>query len=79
MFFNQGGFSMLVLSRKNGESVQIGDSIEVKVLEVSGGRVKLGFSAPPAMAIKREEIHGAYPHPFTAWVRGSAANAVCSL
>lgn len=51
---------MLVLSRKCGECVQIGSSIEVKVLEVSGGRVKLGFSAPLETAIQREEIHAGY-------------------
>jgi len=47
---------MLVLTRKNGESVQIGDAIVVKVLSVSGNHVKLGFSAPPQVAIRREEI-----------------------
>ena len=51
---------MLVLSRKCGECVQIGSSIEVKVLEVSGGRVKLGFSAPLETAIQREEIRTGY-------------------
>ena len=59
---------MLVLSRKTGECVRIGPSIEVKVLELRGGRVKLGFSAPPEVAIQRDEIQDAYPQdPVGVW------------
>jgi carbon storage regulator len=58
---------MLVLSRKSGECVRIGESIEVKVLEIDGGRVKLGFSAPPDVNIQREEIRGAPPRRFRRW------------
>ncbi len=47
---------MLVLTRKSGESVYIGRGIEVTVLAVQGGRVKLGFAAPPEVSIRREEI-----------------------
>jgi carbon storage regulator len=47
---------MLVLSRKNGQRVRIGDDIEVTVLEVQNGRVKLGFSGPPEITIHREEV-----------------------
>lgn len=47
---------MLVLTRKDGESVQIGEGISIKVLSISGNRVKLGFSAPPEVAIRRKEI-----------------------
>jgi carbon storage regulator len=47
---------MLVLTRKDGESVQIGDCISIKVLAISGNRVKLGFSAPAEVAIRRKEI-----------------------
>ena len=61
--FLPGGFPMLVLSRKHGQCVRIGDSIEVKVLEIEGGRVKLGFSAPPEVNIQREEIRHALPRP----------------
>ena len=50
----QEGFPMLVLSRKNGESVRVGETIEVKVLAIDGSRVKLGFSAPPHVDIQRE-------------------------
>jgi carbon storage regulator len=47
---------MLVLSRRNGERVRIGQYIEVTVLESQNGRVKLGFTAPPDVPIHREEV-----------------------
>jgi carbon storage regulator len=47
---------MLVLTRKDGEAVLIDGVIRVKVLGIQGGRVKLGFSAPPDIAVQREEI-----------------------
>jgi carbon storage regulator len=58
---------MLVLSRKSGECVRIGESIEVKVLEIDGGRVKLGFSAPADVNIQRDEIRGTLPRRFQRW------------
>jgi carbon storage regulator len=48
---------MLVLSRKRGERVRIGDSVEVTVLAISGSRVKLGFVGPPDILIHREEVN----------------------
>lgn len=48
---------MLVLSRKKGESIVLGGSITVTVLEVHGSRVRLGFTGPEEVAIHREEIH----------------------
>jgi carbon storage regulator len=47
---------MLVLSRKDGESVCISHGIQVKVLSIRGGTVKLGFEAPADIVIRREEI-----------------------
>ncbi len=47
---------MLVLSRKRGEGIVIGDGVTVTVLEVHGGRVKLGFNAPAEVPIHREEV-----------------------
>ncbi len=47
---------MLVLTRKANQRVFIGESIEVRVLETSGGSVKLGFTCPPEVAIHREEV-----------------------
>ncbi len=47
---------MLVLTRKTGESVCVGSALEVRVLSVCGGRVKLGFSGPPEIIVQRSEI-----------------------
>jgi carbon storage regulator len=47
---------MLVLSRKQGEEVVIGDNIRLTVVAIRGGRVRLGFTAPPDVAIQREEL-----------------------
>jgi carbon storage regulator len=48
---------MLVLSRKRGERIRIGESVEVTVLAISGSRVKLGFSGPPDVWIHRDEVY----------------------
>lgn len=48
---------MLVLSRKSGERVLVGEDIEVTILEIDGDRVKLGFDAPRYVPICRAEIH----------------------
>ena len=47
---------MLVLSRKVGEGIHIGDGIEVAVLSVRNGRVRLGLAAPRAVTIRRREL-----------------------
>lgn len=46
---------MLVIRRRTGESVRLGGSIEVTVLEISANRVKLGFVAPPEVEVVRAE------------------------
>lgn len=48
---------MLVLARKVGEAIAIGDGISVRVLEVKGGQVKLGVEAPNDITVHREEIY----------------------
>jgi carbon storage regulator len=68
---------MLVLSRKNGQRVWIGGSIYVEVLEIGPGRVKLGFSAPANMDIRREEIRKPRPAPLPAWRECPAVAEVC--
>ena len=47
---------MLVLSRKIGESIEIGGGIRVTVTEVRGGRVRLSTQAPPDVRVFRKEI-----------------------
>ena len=48
---------MLILTRRMGESVMIGDQVTVTVLGVKGGQVRLGFTAPPNVAVHREEVY----------------------
>jgi carbon storage regulator len=48
---------MLVLNRKPGERVMIGDEIEVTVLRVQGNQVKLGIRSPEEIPIHREELY----------------------
>jgi carbon storage regulator len=48
---------MLVLSRKRGEGIVIAENVTVRILDVRGDRVKLGFVAPAETPIHREEIH----------------------
>lgn len=48
---------MLVLTRKNGEAVTVGDQIRIIVLDVKGNQVRLGVEAPSDMRIYREEIY----------------------
>lgn len=48
---------MLVLSRKTGESIMLGDDIEIVVVSVDKDTVRLGISAPKAVGIYRKEIY----------------------
>jgi len=50
---------MLVLSRRVGESIIIGDNIQVRVLKIENGVVKLGIMAPDDVRIYREEVYNA--------------------
>jgi carbon storage regulator len=47
---------MLVLSRKKGESIMIGDNVEITVIGVDGDTVRIGISAPKHVEIFRKEI-----------------------
>ena len=48
--------SVLVLSRKVGETIQIGPNVAITVVKISGGGVRLGIEAPPEMSVVRREI-----------------------
>lgn len=48
---------MLVLSRRLGESIVIGNEVVVRVIEVRGDQVKLGIEAPRSVQIHREEVY----------------------
>lgn len=47
---------MLVLSRKSNETIQIGDDIEIRILEVKGDTVRIGIEAPKSVDILRGEL-----------------------
>jgi len=47
---------MLVLSRKQGESIVVGTAIRVTVIELRGGRVRLGIEAPAHVNVRRQEL-----------------------
>ena len=48
---------MLVLTRKPGQSIMVGDDIEVQVLSVAGEKVRLGITAPRDVGIFRNEVY----------------------
>ena len=47
---------MLILQRKPGESLVIGEDVRVSVVSIEGGRVRLAISAPPEVSILRSEL-----------------------
>jgi carbon storage regulator len=48
---------MLVLTRKKGESIQIGEDIEIIIAAVNGDQVKIGINAPKHIEIHRKEVY----------------------
>jgi carbon storage regulator len=48
---------MLILSRRPGESVHVGDDIKITVLSVKGQQIKIGLDVPENMPVYREEIY----------------------
>ncbi len=53
---------MLVLTRRPGESIVIGDGIKLTVVSIGPGRVKIGVEAPPSVRVDRAEIHARIQH-----------------
>jgi carbon storage regulator CsrA len=53
----KGNLIMLILTRRVGERLCVGDEIKVTVLRVAGNQVKIGVEAPRSIAVHREEIY----------------------
>lgn len=47
---------MLILARKKGEAIQIGEHIEVKITQIKGDQVKIGINAPKYVEVHRKEV-----------------------
>jgi carbon storage regulator len=65
IFINFSNFKgvklMLVLTRRAGETVMMGNDISITVLSVQGGQVRIGMDAPQAIKIYRQEIYDRIP------------------
>lgn len=48
---------MLILTRKSGEGIRIGDAITLKIIEIRGNQVRLGVEAPRNISVHREEVY----------------------
>ena len=57
---------MLVLTRRTGEGIMIGDEIEVKILDVSGEKVRVGIDAPREVNLYRTEVFERIESEFAA-------------
>lgn len=48
---------MLILTRRPGEAIRIGDEVEIYVVAVNGNQIRLGIKAPKSVPVHREEIY----------------------
>lgn len=48
---------MLILTRKAGEKLMIGDDVQLTVLSIKGGQVRIGVTAPKDVGVHREEVY----------------------
>ena len=65
------GSLMLILARRIGESIMIGDQVEISVVDIKGDQVKLGIKAPSQVKVYRTEVYAAIQEEN----RAAAANA----
>jgi carbon storage regulator len=55
----QGGSTVLIITRRAGERIMVGDEIAIEVMEIVGSSVRIGISAPRSVPVYREEIYRA--------------------
>lgn len=67
---------MLVLGRRVGESITIGEDIVVTVVEMTGSQARIGITAPRSVQVLREEIYKAMQEENRAAVRGLQSPSV---
>jgi cytosine/creatinine deaminase len=65
---------MLVLARQRNESIVIGDTVEVTIVDIRGDKVRLGIRAPKEISVHRKEIHEAIQRGKTGGAAITAAN-----
>ena len=59
---NHGDEIVLILTRRTGETLNIGDQIQVTVLGIKGNQVRIGINAPKDVPVHREEIYEKIKH-----------------
>jgi len=70
---------MLVLTRKENESIMVGDTVEVKVLDLKENQVKLGIVAPRSVAVHRKEVYLAIQEENAQAAVAPSADGIASL
>jgi carbon storage regulator len=66
---------MLIITRKPGEKIMLGDDVIIEVMEISGSRVRIGIAAPRSVPVYREEIWNAVKQENAAAAEAATAVA----
>jgi carbon storage regulator len=65
---------MLILARRIGESIMVGDQVEISVVDIKGDQVKLGIKAPSQVKVYRREVYAAIQEENRAAAAASPGN-----